>query len=478
MQDLVIVWKNDGSHLYEQIYEHIKEEIRKGKLLYQEKLPSTRSLASYLQVSRSTVELAYEQLLSEGYIESVPYRGYFVARVEELYRFPEEGEREGSVLETKEGGFAADFSPNAVDMRFFPFGIWRRLTRSILSQDNAAVFSQGQAKGDRQLRETIVRYLHASRGVNCSANQLIVGAGNDFLLMLVSRLLEGEGTVAFENPTYPKAYRIFELFSGRTATVPSDEGGVRAKDLEKARAKAVYVMPSHQYPSGRIMPIGRRLELLHWAMQEEGRYIIEDDYDSEFRYRGKPVPSLQASDTAGKVIYIGTFSKSIAPAVRVSYMVLPKKLLRRYERQFSSFSSTVPGIDQAVLDAFIREGAFERHLNRMRKVYKEKHDCLLEGLRPLMEDFAVSGENAGLHVLLTDKRGRSEEWLTGRAKEAGVRVYGLSEAMVGGEKKEGPATVLLGFGGLTEEEIRRGTGLIKEAWNGEKPSFEKGKKEL
>ena len=213
------------------------------------------------------------------------------------------------------------------------------------------------------------------------------------------------------------------------------------------------------------MPIGRRLELLSWAMEGEGRYVIEDDYDSEFRYRGKPVPSLQASDTAGKVIYIGTFSKSIAPAIRVSYMVLPKKLLRRYEKQFASFSSTVSRIDQAVLDAFIREGAFERHLNRMRKVYKEKHDRLLEELRPLTKDFRISGENAGLHVLLTDRRGRGEEELVRRAREAGVRVYGISEAMVEpGEAKGGPATVLLGFGGLTKEEISGGIALLKEAW--------------
>ena len=224
-------------------------------------------------------------------------------------------------------------------------------------------------------------------------------------------------------------------------------------------------MPSHQYPSGRIMPIGRRLELLHWAMGGAKRYVIEDDYDSEFRYRGKPVPSLQASDTAGKVIYIGTFSKSIAPAIRVSYMVLPKKLLRRYEEQFASFSSTVSRIDQAVLDAFIREGAFERHLNRMRKVYKEKHDLLLEELRPLMKDFSISGENAGLHVLLTDKKGRSEEWLVSRAEKAGVRVYGISEAMVGNAQRTGErATILLGFGGLTKEEISLGIGLLKEAW--------------
>lgn len=464
MQDLVIDLKDDGSHLYEQIYNHIKEEIRKGKLLYREKLPSTRSLASYLQVSRSTVELAYEQLLSEGYIESVPYRGYFVAQVEELYRI---GESEAAGEQADVAGqdrFAYDFSPNAIDMRFFPFGIWRRITRNTLSQDKKETFALGEAKGDRQLRETIVRYLYASRGVTADASQIIVGAGNDYLLMLLRYVL-GEGrTIAFENPTYPRAYKIFRLFAGRLVTVCSDESGICVEQLKKEGADAVYVMPSHQYPTGIVMPIGRRLELLKWASEKEERYVIEDDYDSEFRYRGKPIPSLQASDTAGNVIYIGTFSKSIAPAIRVSFMVLPKKLMSRYEQQYAVFSSTVSRIDQAVLNEFIQDGFFERHLNRMRKVYKEKHELLLEELKPFLKDFSLSGENAGLHVLLTDKKGRSEEALKEAAAEAGVRVYGISEALVEPKRQAGAATVLLGFGGLTEEEIRKGTGLLKKAW--------------
>lgn len=469
MQDLVIDFKDDGSHLYEQIYNHIRDEIRKGKLLYREKLPSTRSLAAYLQVSRSTVELAYEQLLSEGYIEAVPYKGYFVAQVEELYRIGESADKSRTEPGAREEKYAVDFSPNAIDMRYFPFGIWRRITKNILSQDKWETFSLGEAKGDLQLRETIVRYLHASRGVKADASQIIVGAGNDYLLMLLRYVL-GEGrTIAFENPTYPRAYKIFKLFAGKLVTVCSDENGVCVDDLQEKGADVVYVMPSHQHPTGVVMPIGRRLELLKWASQDENRYVIEDDYDSEFRYRGKPIPSLQASDAAGKVIYIGTFSKSIAPAIRVSFMVLPKKLMRRYERQYAVFSSTVSRIDQAVLNDFIREGAFERHLNRMRKVYKEKHELLLEELKPFLEDFTLSGENAGLHVLLTDKRGRSEKELKEAAAGAGVRVYGICESLVEpaakGEDERRGATVLLGFGGLTQEQIRSGTALLKEAWD-------------
>lgn len=468
MQDLVIDFKDDGSHLYEQIYNHIKDEIRKGKLLYQEKLPSTRSLAAYLQVSRSTVELAYEQLLSEGYIESLPCRGYFVARVDELYELEKCAETEKTPSFRNTDRYAVDFSPNAIDMRYFPFGIWRRITKNTLSQDKKETFALGEAKGDLQLRETIVRYLHASRGVNADASRIIIGAGNDYLLMLLRYVL-GEGrTVAFENPTYPRAYKIFKLFAGKLVTVPSDESGILVDALQESRAQAVYVMPSHQYPTGVVMPIGRRLELLNWAAQDEERYVIEDDYDSEFRFRGKPIPSLQASDTAGKVIYIGTFSKSIAPAIRVSFMVLPEKLMRRYEEQYAVFSSTVSRIDQTVLNEFIQEGAFERHLNRMRKVYKDKHELLLDEIKPLLRDFRLSGENAGLHVLLTDRRGRREAELKEAALQAGVRVYGIREALVEPKPETEdagfPATLLIGFGGLTEEQIKNGMHLLYQVW--------------
>ena len=468
MQDLVIDLNYDGSHLYEQIYHHIKEEIRKGELLCKEKLPSTRSLAAYLQVSRSTVELAYEQLLSEGYIESVPYKGYFVAQVEELYQIGStDGERH-KINEDVKKEYELDFSPNAIDMSVFPFGIWRKITKNTLSQDKMETFALGEPKGDLKLRETIARYLHASRGVNCAPEQIIVGAGSEYLLTLLRYILGENRTIAFENPTYPRAYRIFSLFAGRMLTVPSDENGIRVDQLRETDSDIVYVMPSHQYPSGIVMPIGRRMELLNWASEKADRYVIEDDYDSEFRYRGKPIPSLQASDRAGKVIYIGTVSKSIAPAIRVSFMVLPGELLKRYEENYAFFSSTVSRIDQNILEEFISSGAFERHLNRMRKLYKDKHEVLLEQLKGFQRDFVLSGENAGLHVLLTDRQGRTENQLKEAAAALGVRVYGMSEALVEPLSRQQlenwKATILLGFGGLSREEIVKGCSLLKEAW--------------
>ena len=265
-----------------------------------------------------------------------------------------------------------------------------------------------------------------------------------------------------ENPTYKRAYRIFQSFAYRIYTVDMDDKGMRADRLSGLPVRAAYVMPSHQYPTGAVMTIGRRAELLRWAEKEPDRYLIEDDYDSEFRYRGKPIPSLQSSDKRGKVIYIGTFSKAIAPAIRVSYMVLPESLLEVYRRDCSFYSCTVSRIDQRILNEFIRDGYFERHLNKMRMHYRAKHDLLLAELEPFKKAFTISGEDAGLHLLLTARGAVTEAQLLSAATEAGVKVYGMSENMV--ETDAPKATILLGFGSVSEPEMKEGLHRLQKAW--------------
>lgn len=474
MNDLTIEFRQDsGKHLYEQIYDYIKQEIRKGKLLEGERLPSTRSLAEFLQVSRSTVELSYDQLVSEGYIEPRPYRGYFVCKADELLELEDEAIGAGKAFigntDLPEEVTAYDFSPNTIDLTAFPYATWKKITKNILVDANREIFASGSPKGDYELRETISRYLHASRGVNCHPEQIIIGAGNDYLLMLLEKILGRHVKIAMENPTYKRAYRIFESFAYPISPITMDKSGMSVEGLKESGAEVAYVMPSHQYPTGIIMPIGRRVELLKWAGEEEGRYLIEDDYDSEFRFKGKPVPSLQASDRMGKVIYIGTFSKSIAPAIRIGYMVLPMPLLKIYEEKCSFYSTTVSRIDQRILNEFIGKGHFERHLNRMRKIYREKHDLLLNGLKEMEEDFNISGENAGLHLLLKSRKKMSEAELVERAAAEGVRVYGLSSFCVGrlpsGWNED---TVVLGYASLNREQITEGVKRLKRAWFHEK----------
>ena len=469
MYDLTIELDNDSEKcLYEQIYEHIKQEIREGKLLQEERLPSTRFLAEYLQVSRSTVDMAYGQLLSEGYIEARPYKGYFVCQIEELLDLKKELLSNKETFRKKEQPeekkIICDFSPFGVDMSQFPFGVWKKITKNILSDSNAKLFSQGNAQGDYSLRETIARYLHASRGVNCTPEQIVIGAGNDYLLMLLEKILGREIPIAMENPTYKRAYRIFESFGYPTKTVDVDENGMVVSQLRRTGVDLAYVMPSHQYPTGAVMPIGRRNELLKWANEKDNRFLIEDDYDSEFRYKGKPIPSLQSSDKNGKVIYLGTFSKAIAPAIRVGYMVLPPVLLERYRKNCSFYSTTVSRIDQKILEEFIKGGYFERHLNKMRKRYRDKHDYLLELLKPFQKQFKITGENAGLHLLLTGTQGKTEQELIETARVQGVIVYGLSENLVEGVQQAMAPTVILGYGGLEEERLQAGIEALKKAW--------------
>lgn len=499
MFELTIEMRTDSDKcLYEQIYDYIKQEIRSGRLEAGERLPSTRSLAEHLQISRSTADLAYDQLVSEGYIEAKPYKGYFVCRIDELLGVSEgnpraegfraegartegfrtegiraEGSRQeqggldslGAVLPGQENPGpepAYDFSPTKIDMTQFPFSVWKKITKNILSDSNAKLFSKGDVQGDLGLRETIAKYLHTSRGVNCGPEQIVVGAGNDYLLMLLEKILGERVSIAMENPTYLRAYKIFQSFHYPITTIDTDENGLRVDMLERTDASLVYVMPSHQYPTGTVMPIGRRNELLKWANQSPGRFLIEDDYDSEFRYKGKPIPSLQASDKSGKVIYMGTFSKSIAPAIRVSYMVLPRPLLERYRQRCYFYSTTVSRIDQKILDEFIRGGYFERYLNKMRKVYKDKHDLLLEALKPFEKQFEITGENAGLHLLLTSRQGVSEKELMERARKMSVKVYGLSESFC--QEEQVSYTVILGYGNMTEEEILAGVERLSKAW--------------
>lgn len=454
--------------LYEQIYDYIKQEIQQGKIQSGERLPSTRALSRHLEVSRSTIELAYEQLLSEGYVETQPYRGFFISQIDGLYRLEYQEEQQEIKVEEEKDQYKYDFSPNGVDLNSFPYNIWRKLSRECLQDDRSELFRLGNPQGEEGVRNAICSYLHQARGVNCRPEQIIVGAGNDYLLMLLTAILGNERKVALENPTYTQAYRLFDRFSYQVCTVDMDEKGMRVDRLQESGAQIAFVMPSHQFPLGTVMPISRRMEILRWAEEEEGRYIIEDDYDSEFRYKGKPIPALQGYDRSGKVIYMGTFSKSIAPAIRMSYMVLPEKVLERYKTNCGFLSSTISRVDQMILQKFIEEGYYERHLNKSRALYKGRHDMMLNRLRTMSQSVTILGENAGLHLLLRFTGKSSEKELIQKAKSQGVKVYGLSEYCIGiqeemQEKKE--ATILLGYANMKEAEITEAIELLKKAWH-------------
>ncbi len=448
--------------LYEQIYSFIKHDIQSGRIACGEKLPSTRALAKHLEVSRSTAALAYEQLLSEGFIESVPCRGFFAAQIEELYHLrPAKAKEEKEKADGK--AYRYDFTPNGVDLTGFPYNVWRKLSRDILMDDRTELFRSGDSRGEYGFRNAVCNYLYQARGVNCTPGQVIIGAGSDYLFMLLSMILGTDHKIAFEDPTYKQAYRLAQSLSYETVPVTMDKSGMEVTRLSGTDADIAYVTPSHQYPTGIVMPMKRRLELLKWAGEKDGRYIVEDDYDSEFRYKGKPIPALQGYDRMEKVIYLGTFSKSIAPAIRLSYMVLPNPLLRIYQERHRFVNSTVSKVDQMIVQRFLEDGYYERHLNKMRALYKNRHDTLSDALRPLSGICRVFGEHAGVHLLLAFENGKTEEELILRAKERGIKVYGLSDYRILKDPAARP-TVLLGYANLAEEQIKDAAGILAECW--------------
>ena len=457
--------------LYQQIEEYLKQEIQEGRLVAGMRLPSSRALSANLLVSRSTIETAYDQLVAEGYIEPVAYKGYYVCEIEGIYFQKAEYTKQNNPEKTeikqrrKLQKYRYDFALNGIAPESFPTHTWKQLAKQVLSDSTEEIFAQGNPYGEDSFREAIAEYLYHARGVKCETSQILVGAGNDYLLMVLATLFECNKKVAMENPTYLSAWYDLKHTGCSVCTVKSDEMGICIEELEKTGADVVYVMPSHQFPMGTVMPLKRRMELLRWA-DENQTYIIEDDYDSEFRYKGKPIPALQGFDKNERVIYIGTFSKSIAPSIRISYMALPKKLMRYYQSRYP-FAVTISKVDQKIVELFLRNGHYERHLNRMRRLYKSKHDWILRWVKEEMSEIcSCFGEHAGIHLLLRFHNGISEDEAVERAKSAGIRVYGLSEFFVQ-EKKETEAVVLIGYATLTEEEIKEALQILSRIWKKE-----------
>lgn len=450
--------------LYLQITRMLVGQIRAGVLPAHTKLPSKRQLAAQLGVSVTTVDAAYGQLVSEGYLESQPRRGFFVCPIDMLLS----AEPPAPVPKTRplpSDDVRVDFSPSAIDAHHFPYNQWRRHMKACFNEYDGTLLQNAPPEGLYALRESIARYLTQARGVHSTQDSVIIGAGTEHLLQALSYILDSDCTIVLENPVYHKAYQMFSRMGHPVLPLYVDDQGLPTAPLAALSRAAVYTTPSHQFPLGVSMPISRRIQLLNWAKSAPARYIIEDDYDSEFRYDAKPLPSVQSIDSNGRVIYLGTFSKSIAPSLRIGYMVLPDALLALYHEHYARYSCAVSRFEQQVLDSFMRGGAFETHLNRMRKLYKQKRSVLTGALREQFGDrLRYQGEQAGHHVLVHLQSGADQQTLCDLALSAGVKVYPLTPYFIGPVPERYRGHVLVGYGGLTEPQIREGVGLLSRAW--------------
>jgi GntR family transcriptional regulator / MocR family aminotransferase len=454
----------NGKPMYIQLANYIKQEILYGRIKPKEKLPSKRNLSNYLGLSLNTIQSAYEQLCAEGYVESKPRKGLFVTTFDNDLIINQRGlEKLESKTKKVQVNTKIDFNSGKVDLEHFPYAIWRKLTIQSLYEDQGELFYNGNPQGEELLREQIAAHLYASRGVRCSAEQIIIGAGTQVLIGLLCMLIGKEHIYALENPGFHRTRITLQDLGVHTVPIPLDEDGININQLKDSDANVVYVTPSHQFPYGMIMPISRRMDLIKWAEEKNG-YIIEDDYDGEYRYKGKPIPSLQGLSTKERVVYLGTFSKSLIPSIRISYMVLPSPLMKKYLEHFTIYKQTVSRVHQDTLYRFMQEGFWQSHLNKMRTLYRKKHSTLMLAINNYFgQNVTIIGEKSGLHIVLEVKNNMKEEELINTAMNVGVKVYPLSIYYNGATGSLG-SRILLGFGGLTETEINTGIKLLKEAW--------------
>lgn len=453
--------------LYLQLYKFIRSHIESGDIPAHAKMPSKRKLANSLGISQNTVNAAYQQLAAEGYLEARLRSGHYVSTVVEdgFFASPLRSKRSIKEWIDERDGYDFVFDHASVDCSAFPFDTWRRLYKDALS-GNENLLSLGDPQGDYGLRCEISEYLYRSRGVQCSPGQLVIGSGTQTLLLLLVQIMGLNRRYAMEDPGYSRARKVLLHNGVQVKPIPLDAEGLSIRALREQEVDIVYVTPSHQFPTGIVMPISRRYELLQWAVEKNARYIIEDDYDSEIRYSSKPIPSLQGLDTNGKVIYMGTFSKALMPSLRFSYMVLPTELLDIYRERFSFYFQTVSRIEQKVIERFMREGFWTSHLQKMRTLYGRKKEVLVSSLRRSFgHDLKIQGQDGGLHILVGFDLPVSEQELIDRAKKEKVLVHPLSMHFADNTRAELCKMILLGFANLTVNQIQEGVLRLEKAWS-------------
>lgn len=458
--------------LYEYLYRCIRSDIESGSIAPDEKLPSKRALADHLGVSVITVEGAYTQLLAEGYVRAEPRRGYYACAV---FAGANAGVHAGKARTAKPKAtvptavscdslsaqpLVADLSGGAAPQGLFPYSVWARAVRDALSwETEGTLVDECTGVGSPRLRNAIADHLLAFRGMEVDPECIVVGAGSQVLDSLIIQLLGRDRVYAVEDPGYPRLTKLYHANGAQLVHVPLDADGVSVSALNASGASVMHLMPSHQYPTGLVTSISRRYELLGWAAQEEGRYLIEDDYDCEFRLAGKPIPSLQSIDTTGSVIYTNTFTKSLGSAFRIAYMVLPSELMQRYQQQLGFYSATVSAIDQLALARFIAKGDYERNINRMRTHYRDVRDALIGALRgsAFKDRISISAQDSGLHFVLKiegiDSLPQEQEFCN-RAAKRGIRISPLSAYCVSREAAERfVGSFLIAYSGIQNDAI-------------------------
>ncbi|MGK7951876.1 MAG: PLP-dependent aminotransferase family protein [Xenococcaceae cyanobacterium] len=473
--DLAIALDNNSDiPLYHQLYTELRQAILTGRLQPHQQLPSTRWLAKSLGISRSTVTQSYEQLFSEGYLQTKIGAGTFVSEElpDELLTTQPVKSKYGSASPKIELSIygknveSADIGVTDSDLPIsfnygrpaldrFPLKLWRKLLSRHCESNLDLLDYSLEPRGHQPLKEAIASYLSCSRAVQCSPEQIIITSGSQQAIDLITRLFINPGDkICLEEPCYQGARNIFQAHGAKLIPVEVDESGLIVRQLVNIpQVKLIYVTPSHQFPTGAVLSLPRRLELLRWA-KETGAIIIEDDYDSEYRYSSRPIPALQGLDCDRSVIYIGTFSKVLFPSLRIGYLVVPKNLQSLFGRAKWLCDRQSPLIEQQVLTDFITEGHLARHIRKMRNLYDLRRQALVAALKEYLgQKVTILGENAGIHLMIKIKTNLSDGELIDRAKQVGVGLTSLQKYYL---QARNQGEFLLGYSELDEWQIKEG----------------------
>ncbi len=435
---ITIDFQNRGTlGLCEYLYATIKKQIQQGILKGNEKLPSKRSLAQHLGISTITVQNAYNLLIDEGYLYSYEKKGFFVT---ELKSSELEKEKKSKVQKSyekteiknyfvPEKKWFYDFTDNATGVEKFPFALWSRMTKDVLNSAEKKLLSRIDFAGVFELRLAIAKYLQEFRNMEVDAQQIVIGAGTEVLFSMLVQFLGTDKIYAVENPGYRKVAAVVESLGSKCVGVDIDKEGMNLQKLEESKAQIVHICPNHHFPTGTVMPVRRRQDFLDWAAESKERYIIEDDYDSEFRFNGKPLATLQSADRFSKVIYINTFSKTLSPSFRIGFMVLPLSLVQQFKEKMGFYSSTVSAFEQYTLARFIDFGYYGKHITRMKNYYRSLRNDFIKAIEnsAFAKNVSIHEEEAGLHFLLEVKTDFLAEELKLRFAKVGLKIPLLSE---------------------------------------------------
>lgn len=459
---ITVDFENRGEQgLCEYLYSSIKSQILSGLLKADEKLPSKRSLAEHLGVSIITVQNAYGQLISEGYIYSQEKKGFFVADIaldiplaKEMQRADSDAQDDVSSAH-QECSFFTDFTSNSTGVEKFPFSLWSHIMRQVLNSGDEKLLRRINVCGVYELRVAISRYLSDFRNMTVHPRQIIIGAGTESLYTMVVQLLGREKLYAVEDPGYHKVASVISLNGAQCRPVKIDNQGINPDELEKVGADVVHVSPAHHFPTGIVMPVRRRHELLSWASSKSDRYIIEDDYDSEFRFNGKPLQTLYSTDKSNRVIYINTFSKTLAPSFRLSFMVLPPNLVESFMQKLGFYSCSVSAFEQFTLAEFINQGHYGKHIFRMKNYYRTLRNNLISALEnsSLSKIAQIQEEEAGLHFLLKINSAKSPEELRLSLQKNGINLLLLKDFYYSEIPEQSKSTFLVNYSAVRPETI-------------------------